>query len=360
MLIKGEKMIRIGLIGCGAAMQQLHLPAITQLPGIKATWIVDVEMERAAVLARKYDIPNVTDDYTQVTDVDAVLIGTPHYLHAPMTDFFLDCGVHVLCEKPLAIKISDAERLVTKARDRNLILAVGVFRRYYPISSFLRHAIEIEWLGSVERVDIEEGASYKWDLQTHSMMERRKAGGGVLIDTGSHTLDRLLWWFPKSEVMLDSYHDNSECGVETDCEIRFYVLWKGHQIYVRAELSRTRTLRNTFQIFMSSGMIEVPANIPDRGWFLDHRLSKLAEDIKPLSFDLSDQINGRTTIQSYFRYQLRDFCAAIKTGKEPLNAGSTVIPVVLLIESCYAKRQILQEPWVNFGMDRILLNTKEA
>lgn len=354
-------MARFALIGCGAAVEQLHLPALVSLPEAQVTWIVDVQQERAWAIARRYGISNVTDDYTQVVDVEAVLIGTPHHLHAPMADFFLQRGVHVLCEKPLAIKAAEVERLVTTARAKNLTLAVGVFRRYYPVSRFFKRIIEAEWLGAIERIDAEEGTPFDWPLQSFYLMDRSQAGGGVLIDAGSHTLDRLLWWFGGSEITLESYCDNSASGVETDCEMRFSILWRGRQIPIRVELSRTRTLRNTFQVFMSSGMVESPVNHPTRAWFVDKRLSSAVDPAQPVFIDLTSPTEAsRAEIRSYFRDQLIDFCMAIRAGRQPLNAGETVLPVVRLIESCYAVRQDMPEPWVEFGLDYQLLNTEGA
>jgi len=354
-------MVRIGVIGCGAAVQHLYLPAIARLSEAKAIWIVDVQLDQATVLAQEYGIPNVTDDYTRVVDVDAVLIATPHHLHAPMSEFFLTQGIHVLCEKPLAIRVADAERLVATAKERNLILAVGVFRRYYPVSALFRRAIEADWLGPVERIDVEEGWPYDWDLQSRFMMERDRAGGGVLIDTGSHTLDRLLWWFGSPEAVLESCFDNSYGGVETDCELRFSVPWRGRQIPIRVELSRTRTLRNTFQVFTSFGMVESPVNVPDKAWFSDRRLSSPTHSGSPIMLDIGNKSGGSNKqVQSYFEDQISDFCVAIRTGKEPLNAAQSVIPLVHLIEMCYLDRQAMPEPWVDFGMDHVLLNTEEA
>ena len=352
-------MIRIGVIGSGAAAERLHLPAIASLPETEATWIVDVQPQRSKMLSEQYGIQNVTDDYTRVSDVDAVIIATPHRLHVPMTELFLKRGVHVLCEKPLALRTKDADRIVELAQERSLVLAVGVFRRYYAVSSFFRSVIEKDWLGPVERIDAEEGlpwSPYVWDFHSRFMMERDRAGGGVLIDTGSHTLDRILWWFGGPEVTLESYLDNSYGGVETDCEIRFSIPWRDRQIPARVELSRTRTLRNTFQVYSSFGVIESPANVPDKAWLTDRRLSCHLDASQPIPLDLSAQPEAKGGVrQSPFERQLGDFCRAIVTDEEPLNAGATVVPVVRLIESCYAGCQRMPEPWVDLGLDRTFL-----
>jgi predicted dehydrogenase len=328
-------MIRIGVIGCGAAAERLHLPAIERVPDVEPIWIVDVQLDRAKVLAQQYGIPNVTDDYTQVIDVDAVLIATPPYLHAPMSEFFLTQGVHVLCEKPFTTTAADAERLVAIANARNLVLAVGVFRRYYPVSALFRRVVETEWLGPVERIDAEEGSQYDWGPQSAFRTERDKAGGGVLIDTGSHTIDRVLWWFGSPETSLVSYCDNSYGGPETDCKVHFSIRWQDRRIPIRVELSKTRTLRNTFQVFTSFGMIESPTNTPDKAWFTDRRLGSPTHTSSPIRLDISNQSDGSSKgVSSYFEDQIRDFCAAIRTGKEPLNTAQSVIPLVCLIESC--------------------------
>ena len=119
---------RLALIGCGAAVGELHLPALASMPEARVTWIVDVQEERARAIARAYGIANVTDDYTRVVDVDAALIAVPHDLHAPIADFFLQRHVHVLCEKPLALREAQAKRLAETARAKHLVLAVGVYR----------------------------------------------------------------------------------------------------------------------------------------------------------------------------------------------------------------------------------------
>ncbi|MBI3978486.1 MAG: Gfo/Idh/MocA family oxidoreductase [Chloroflexi bacterium] len=349
-------MIRIGFVGCGAVVQSLHLPAIRRLAGARATWLVDVQVDRVKALAAEHGISNVTAEYAQVADVDAVLIATPHYLHAPMAEFFLMRGIHVLCEKPLAIAVADAERLVGMAKERRLVLAAGVFRRYYPNAAFVRRAIQSEWLGAVERIDAEEGWPHDWDAQSRFMLERCRAGGGVLVDTGSHTLDRVLWWFGSPDVSLESYRDNSASGVETDCEVRFSVPWRNHQIPVRVELSRTRRLRNTFQVITSFGTMESPVNAPDQLWFTDRRLGP--EPIR-LAFGTRSDAEDRG-VQSFFEAQLSDFCTAISMGADPLNAGATAIPVIRLIASCYDARQPLPEPWVDFGLDQRILFQEET
>lgn len=350
-------MIKIAIIGCGAAVKQLHLPAIVGNARITATWVVDSNQALASKIAETYGIEHIAADYREVKDINAVLIATPHFLHVPMAEHFIKAGVHVLCEKPLALKLQDAIHLVDLAAHNNLVLTVGVFRRYYPTSRLVRDALAGKWLGHVESIDAEEGGPYDWDLQSRFMMEREKAGGGVLVDTGSHTLDRILWWFNSCRSKLIEYRDNSMGGVESDCEVKFTVLWNGINVPARVELSRTRTLRNTYRIIMSRGIIEIPANAPEQAWLLDQDLGRVSGEFRRIGLDLRSGSDARSPM-AFFADQVNDFCCAIQDGKKPVNSGTSVIPVVELIESCYQNRIPMDEPWMETGLDNAYLGVK--
>jgi predicted dehydrogenase len=343
-------MIRAALIGCGAAAQQLHLSPLLTNRNIRLDWLVDTRLAEVQQLSLCYGIKNVTDDYRQVRDVDAVIVATPHHLHAPITEFFLQSGYHVLCEKPLDIRAEGARRLVELAQNAKLVLVVGVFRRYYPSSLLGRNAVRTEWLGEIEQVDVEEGGPYLWDLQSLFMVRREKAGGGVLLDTGAHAIDRLLWWFEGGEFDEVRYRDNSAAGVESDCELEFMMHWRGRRIPVRVELSRTRTLRNTVHIVMARGTLEIPANRPcealihNQGFVLDGFSA-------PLRMDLSSGHDPRENqVNTYFHLQLEDFRRAIEDSTACLNAGETTLPFIRLAETCYRNRTELEEPWVTHGL----------
>lgn len=341
-------MIKLGLIGCGAAMQALHLPAILQTPDVKIHWIIDSDLHRIKPIADRVKVPNRDVDYRKVEDVDAVVIGTPHFLHAPMTMHFLEKGVHVLCEKPLALKASDALSMVALAEYKKCILAVGVFRRFYHVSGFMKRVIASGWLGPVARINVEEGGKYDWDLQSRFMMEKEKAGGGVLVDTGSHTLDRLIWLLDVDKAHVQRYADNNRGGIETDCELDLTVTWRNRDIPIHMELSRTRLLNNTFEISFEHGRLVVPVNDPSSAFVSDERLSAGFEPDDSNSFYVEAakgfDFAGKG-IAPYFLLQFQSFCDAINETGPLINSGASVLPCVQIIEYCYQNREELIETW---------------
>jgi predicted dehydrogenase len=350
-------MIKMAMVGCGAVAQDYHLPAALHTPEVKVTHVIDTNPILANKARSLAGAEFVLTDYRDAKSIDAVIVAVPHFLHAQIVSHFLRCGVHVFCEKPLALKLSEARELVETAKGNNLVLAVGVFRRYYPTSRFLRQAIRSEWLGDIIEIDAEEGAVYDWNLQSTFMMKREQAGGGVLVDSGSHTLDRILSCFTDINWRLRSYRDNAYgAGVESDCELKFDIDTIKYTLPVRIELSRTRHLRNTVRIIMKNGSIEALVNDPYYAWFVDHRLGENNPENRPIRVNLADSENHASLSDKlpFFIDQLQDFVKAIQEKCSPINNAESVLNMVDLIDRAYEKRTLMDEPWVHFRTDSIL------
>lgn len=337
--------IRLGIIGCGAVVQQYHLPALKGVPELTLTGLADnnsVALEQAQADG---PVKQAVTDYRDLKDLDAVLIASPHSLHAAMCAHFLEQGIHVLVEKPATTRTDEAEQLIALAHKHKAVLAVGVFRRYYESSLLIRSMIQNNWGDGVVQIDAEEGSPYDWALQSRFLLDRALSGGGVLMDTGSHLLDRLLWWFPGATIHLENYWDDSAQGVEADCLIRFRMNWREQTIACRVELSRTRTLRNTIQITFRKGQIEVGSNKANGFyWQLDGLAAGVTDDPWLWMQTHSPDETSPSPLE-YFRRQLADFSTAILTGATPLTNAVSNLPTIVLIESCYRSRQSLPEPW---------------
>lgn len=339
-------MIRFGIVGCGEATQQLHLPALVQLADVRIEWVSDPLKIKLKPITDRLGVKNVVSDYREIREIDAVLIATPHNLHAEMVEHFLKQGVHVLCEKPLALTGAEGERLVKIANDRRLVLSVGVFRRYYHTSRLVQQILTSGWLGSLLSVDIEEGGRYDWNLQSTFMMEREKSGGGVLADTGAHTVDRILWLLGETHPTITAYRDNNKGGIETDCELNMTLQFNNAAVPARIELSRTRDLRNTFELVFEHGTLSFPANSFSDISVHDQRLYPSgAKANKMLHIHATGGGAAAIDLEYYFLEQMKDFLSAIGDGHEVLNSGASVLPGIGVIEKCYLQRMDMEEPW---------------
>ena len=161
-------------------------------PGIELVGIVDVKPD-CLTLAREVtgDRCVVGTDYVkviQMTRPHAVIISTPNYLHAPMTMTCLELGVHVLCEKPLAISVMMASRCVDYAHKKKLKLKVGANHRFWRGVRQIIETIEQGTIGTVERVEGEIGYLLP-DIRSEWYREKEHSGGGTIIDNCPHLID---------------------------------------------------------------------------------------------------------------------------------------------------------------------------
>jgi myo-inositol 2-dehydrogenase/D-chiro-inositol 1-dehydrogenase len=126
--------LRIGLIGAGTIAQSAHLPAIRRLAGeLELVAITDVRAEVAADAARRFGAEAWYVDYRELLsrpDIDLVDICTPEFLHGEQAVAAAEAGKHVLCEKPMASTLQEADAMIAAARRNGVKLMVGHSRRF--------------------------------------------------------------------------------------------------------------------------------------------------------------------------------------------------------------------------------------
>ena len=228
--------------------------------------------------------------------------------------------------------------MLEAAKEGDVILAVGLMRRFLGSARFVSGALQQRLLGRIKAFDVREGSVYDWPVQSDFFFRRKTAGGGVLADTGAHTLDVVLWWL--GEVAGLEYYDDSYGGVEADCEL--YLAMQSDAKGV-VELSRTRKLRNTAIITGEHATIEVDLRknwvalyCPEKGVGLSGK--GVADASKEgVAQGFSD----------LFRPQLEDWLAAIRGERPVAVPGTEACRSVALIEKCYSTRGQLDFPWVN-------------
>ena len=116
----GQEEVRIGVIGCGGfglyALQQF-----AQVPGVKPTGMAGTHRQASIAAARRFGIPDVEDIDKLLArdDVNLVYIATPPFLHHAQAIAALQAGKHVICEKPLAMNVEEADAMIAEARKRN-------------------------------------------------------------------------------------------------------------------------------------------------------------------------------------------------------------------------------------------------
>lgn len=328
---------RLAIIGCGAVVDHHILPSLRRLGWLPSV-LVDRSPERMALLAGKLGSKGRTvaraADWREVADrFDAAIVAVPHVLHGPIGLELLAAGKHLFMEKPLAVTTKQCEAMVATADERGVALRVGLLRRYLHAVRWLKALLDARVLGEVKRFDIREGFVFNWATSSDALLRRELAGGGVLIDTGAHTLDLLLWWL--GDVASLTYRDDAGHGVEADCVLDCRM---ASGATGRVELSRTRDLRGTILIEGTQGFVEV-------------HLAKnliLAGSPNALAFQHEGRTPAEMPMQLFpelFDAELRDFHASVAGDASRGISGAEGIRSVALIERCYAAREPLEMPW---------------
>ncbi len=185
---KENARFNLALIGCGRIAES-HLEALAQNPECNLLSVVDVHEETARNAAVKLGCRAFTD-YRHVLredGLDAVIICTPPATHAEIALFFLEHNIHVLCEKPLAVRVEDAMRMVKTAEQKGAVLMMASKFRYTEDVIAAKRLIASGALGEIAL--FENVFSGKVDMSGRWNSRKALSGGGVLIDNGCHSLD---------------------------------------------------------------------------------------------------------------------------------------------------------------------------
>ncbi len=184
--------IKAAIVGTGF-IGPAHLEALRRIPNVEVVALVEVNQALADEKAKQLGIPRayVFADMLKQDDIDVVHICTPNFLHYSQAKAVLEAEKHVICEKPLAISLQEAEDLVKIAKTTGLVNAVHFNLRYYPMVRQMKVMREKGELGEVYSIM----GSYLQDwlfLQTdyNWRLEPDKSGDSrAIADIGSHLLD---------------------------------------------------------------------------------------------------------------------------------------------------------------------------
>ncbi len=188
--------VNYALIGCGV-VGPVHAEAVRLCPAAELVATCDVVPERAERCAETYGGTPYADyeEMLRVARPDAVSICTPHHNHAEITVASLRAGAHVLCEKPLAIRREDLERM-SEAAERTGRMLGGVFQhRFDPAARIARRAVRDGLFGEAltagVRVHVHRSREYYESAPWRGTWDGE--GGGVLINQAIHSIDMLQW-----------------------------------------------------------------------------------------------------------------------------------------------------------------------
>jgi myo-inositol 2-dehydrogenase/D-chiro-inositol 1-dehydrogenase len=310
------QVVRLGFIGCGRATDQLHLPALKQLPGVKILGLADTDPDALRRASRHVRATHLVADYQDLLKMDcldAVAVCVPPQRHVEVALAALDAGKHLFIEKPLALTLEDCDRLIARASSANLTVMVGFNTRWHRLTRHARAVIQQGRLGPLELIRSVQTSSYR---TVPEWQKTRANGGGVLLDLAIHHFD--LWhYLVQAEVEEVTAYTRS--GLREDDSATVIARMSNGALATVACAERTNQNNNmeicgragslTLSFYRFDGLeyaseTDIPGNIRSRVDAAKRLVQELPQAILRLR-------NGGEWLQSY-RDEWRHFLASLR------------------------------------------------
>jgi predicted dehydrogenase len=323
--------IRVGIIGAGGVGYE-HIQGYQTSGHADVIAVTTRTEEHGKLAAEKFGIEAWYTDYRELLkrkDIDAVSICTPNYLHAQQTVDAARAGKHILCEKPLATTLEDADKMIKAAHDAKVYLMNPSHQRFIPILKEIKGILD--QFGSITFVRYRfahQGPYKAWKALSKEkwFFDETKAGGGVLLDLAPHALDILEWYFGDVEVVQGALLKTFEHPIKTEDTAILLFKFKNGTL---AELDTSWASEpefNEFQIYGTKGTIKVdlweraPIEIMPKKLRKNEKISQLS-----LTGILTQVAVAKRNMMHYF-------VDCVRNNKEPeMNGqlGKGILKVIL-------------------------------
>jgi predicted dehydrogenase len=344
--------VRTGLVGCGK-VGHIHARALASLPESEFVAVCDVDAGRAATFAETYGVTPYTDVALMLREsqAQAIVIGTPHPLHAAPALRAAALGVDVLVEKPLAANLEDCDAMIAAARSGDVKLGVISQRRWYEPVRRMRAAIDA---GKIGRPVLGSFVMYSWRDPSYYLSDPWRGrwdteGGGVLVNQSPHMLDLLRWLMDDDVCEVSGYWANlNHPSVEVeDSAVAILRFRNGGLGSIVSSLSQKPGIHTKVHIHGSNGAsVGVET---DRGATFIAGMSTIAEpplndlwtiageeDLLAL-FQADDRALFQTinAVDHYHALQIQDFLQAVLEDRAPLVTGEDGRRAVEIFQAIY-------------------------
>jgi predicted dehydrogenase len=310
--------LRIGLFGCGAFVRRYHVPALLRMDGVATTAICDPQREGPIADAARALGARFVDSVEELVEAcDAVIVSTPHTLHAGHAGAVVAAARHVLVDKPFVMHAAEAEDLARRAAAAGIVAGVAFNRRLDPGCLRARALIRSGALGAVRYVETTQ-LGYE---RSGWFLDPALGGGGPYTGRASHMADLVPWLTGETPRRLRSRLRFGPPG-RSDHGGFIDVVFDGFECRMTC-IEEGWHMWDEIRVFGEDGIIELrrPLNLPI-GWHMTW-LSQRGAGREELAADATP---GACT---------RDFVDAIRTGRAPVCGFAEAVVSVRLVEAAF-------------------------
>ena len=333
-----KEKIGVGIIGTGFA-RKVQIPAFLECENAEIVSVASGSLENARATASEFGIGHFTADWRETVlrgDVDLVCISTPPNLHLEMTMLALDNGKHVLCEKPMAMNVAEAEEMTAIAKSKDILALIDHELRFQPGRQKAYAMLRDGAIGKVRHAKYHFRAPHRGDANLPwNWWSDIGQGGGALGAVNSHIIDSFNWFLGteissvfcqlQSHVKKRPLPDGGFRDVTTDDEANMILRFADGELtgdatgLVSVSMTEQPDYKNYIEFFGTDGAIRVE----HRG---DVYIAKTGEDDwSEIKVELGKAIPGEA--DTGFSRGFMDFAPkiieAIREGRTEIEFAAT-------------------------------------
>ncbi|HLT32412.1 MAG TPA: Gfo/Idh/MocA family oxidoreductase [Aquaticitalea sp.] len=304
MTLENPRNIRWGIIGLGKIANKFAQD-LRKTKGAQLYAVASRNQEKADSFALQHNSKFVYYSYAELAknpNIDVVYIATPHSFHKEHTILCLSHSKAVLCEKPFAMNLEEAEKMIAVAKTNNVLLMEGLWTYFLPHYQFALQELASKKFGTIVKLEADFGFAPYADMETR--LFKKSLGGGSLLDVGIYPVFCALSTLGKP-IDIDAKATFFENGVDTSCEMVF-------------------NYDNGVKAFLKSSIIEKTAT--EAIFHCEHGIIKINSRFhEPSTVTLIQNGNKET---SEFGYSTFGFNYEIAHINELIRNGQTESPIM--------------------------------
>lgn len=323
--------LRVGIVGCGNIVRKHHLPNLLQHPeAFRVVAVCDVVPSSVDDVGRACNA-SVYRDYREMLEresLDAVLVATPHHLHAGPVLLAAQRGVHVLLEKPMATTLADCERMVDACAAAGVTFMVAENERYKANIRAAGKLVHAGDLGELRAIRSEmHGRGDRRHEPHHWIHDPTQAGGGIVLALAIHRLDVMRWLAGEVQVVSACFDVATALEKVASVQLRFASGAIGH--FLAAEVPAPPPKSGGLVIMGSRGTIGVM--LPGSGYHGPPRLF-LPDHDEPITLPMD-----ATGLESEdaFDAELLHFASCVRSGLHPHTSGRDNLQTMRMVFAIY-------------------------
>ena len=316
------------IIGCGRIAQR-HAEQIKRVGNLVA--VCDIEISKAEHLANQFNAKSYTCIDKMLKNeptIEIVSVCSPNYLHKEHTISSLQAGKDVLCEKPLAIKVSDAQAMIKAAKSYNKKLFVVKSSRYNYCIKILKEIIDNKKLGKIYSFNL----NLVWNRPNSYFQNNWKGttekDGGILFTQFSHYIDALFWLLGEVDSFSGFRSSRSDKNIEFE---------DTGAIALKMKSGVIGTMHYSINAFeknqeISFDIISENATIKIGGEFMNQVIYQKPENMIDIKNEIKSNLTSSTSNHDVIYDEL---ILAINNSPSSLPSADSAIKCIQLIENLH-------------------------